>query len=158
MLTRLEVDGFKNLRDIAIEFGPFTCIAGENGAGKSNVFDAIEFLSLLASRSLMEAAQQLRSTRDDRSGDPRDLFWRGTGRGIAGDVAGNRGGGGQFIRLAAEMIVPHNGSTRLMGQAAHSGTLCLASLGVGTRLIGGATRESRFGLIHHGPTAGSRVL
>lgn len=65
MLTRLEVDGFKNLRSLAIEFGPFTCIAGENGAGKSNVFDAIEFVSLLASRSLMEAAQEVRSTRDD---------------------------------------------------------------------------------------------
>lgn len=94
MLTRLEVDGFKNLRSLAIEFGPFTCIAGENGAGKSNVFDAIEFVSLLASRSLMEAAQEVRSTRDDRSGDPRDLFWRG-------EVEG-----GETISFAAEMIVP----------------------------------------------------
>ena len=92
MLTRLEVDGFKNLHGLEIDFGPFTCIAGENGAGKSNVFDAIEFLSLLSSNSLMEAAQEVRSTRDDRPGDPRDLFWRG----------------GHLIRLAAEMIVPPN--------------------------------------------------
>ena len=92
MLTCLEVDGFKNLRGLVIEFGPFTCIAGENSAGKSNVFDAIEFLSLLSSNSLMEAAQKIRATRDERSGDPRELFWRG-----AED---------RLIRLAAEMIVP----------------------------------------------------
>ena len=48
MLTRLEADGFKNLIDFAVDFGPYTCIAGPNGVGKSNVFDAIHFLSLLA--------------------------------------------------------------------------------------------------------------
>ena len=94
MLTRLEVDGFKNLHGLEIDFGPFTCIAGENGAGKSNVFDAIEFLSLLSSRSLMEAAQEVRSTGDGRPGDPRDLFWR------------SADGSGRLMRLAAEMIVP----------------------------------------------------
>ncbi|MCP2169876.1 AAA family ATPase [Goodfellowiella coeruleoviolacea] len=52
MLTRLEVQGFKNLLDVRVEFGPFTCIAGANGIGKSNVFDAIEFLSWLASETL----------------------------------------------------------------------------------------------------------
>lgn len=45
MLTRIEVHGFKNLLNLSIDFGPFTCIAGENGTGKSNVFDAIQFLS-----------------------------------------------------------------------------------------------------------------
>ena len=107
MLTRLEVDGFKNLRDVIIEFGPFTCIAGENGAGKSNVFDAIEFLSLLASHSLMEAAQRIRSTGDDRSGDPRDLFWRGSTQSAVrtGNVSESVGTG-RLMRLAAEMIVP----------------------------------------------------
>lgn len=94
MLTRLEVDGFKNLLGLAVDFGPFTCIAGENGAGKSNVFDAIQLLALLADHSLMEAAQEVRSTRDDRTGDPRDLFWNG----LASDQ--------YSMRLAAEMIVP----------------------------------------------------
>ncbi len=37
MLTRLEVNGFKNLFGFAIDFGAFTCIAGQNGAGKSNI-------------------------------------------------------------------------------------------------------------------------
>lgn len=47
MATRLVVRGFKNL-DVDVRFGPFTCIAGPNGVGKSNVFDAIALLSALA--------------------------------------------------------------------------------------------------------------
>ncbi|WP_213450543.1 AAA family ATPase [Rhizomonospora bruguierae] len=77
MLTRLEVQGFKNLLDVTVDFGPFTCIAGANGIGKSNVFDAIEFLSYLASESLVEASQRGRSATGVRGGDPRDLFWDG---------------------------------------------------------------------------------
>ena len=46
MLTRLEVNGFKNLVDFALDFGPYTCIAGPNGVGKSNIFDAIRFFVL----------------------------------------------------------------------------------------------------------------
>jgi hypothetical protein len=77
VLTRLQVDGFKNLVDFSVDFGPFTCIAGENGVGKSNVFDAIEFLSFLADRQLMEAAQAVRGTKTASSSDIRDLFWSG---------------------------------------------------------------------------------
>ena len=60
MLTRLKVDGFKNLVGADIRFGPFTCIAGANGVGKSNLFDAIRFLSLTANYSLLEAALRVR--------------------------------------------------------------------------------------------------
>lgn len=74
MLTRLEVDGFKNLIDFSIDFGPYTCIAGPNGVGKSNIFDAIRFLSLLADRPLEEAALLVRGG-DLEVGDVRDLFW-----------------------------------------------------------------------------------
>ncbi|MGW4022143.1 AAA family ATPase [Streptomyces sp. NPDC005009] len=94
MLTRLEVHGFKNLLELSIEFGPFTCIAGENGTGKSNVFDAIQFLSLLADKSMMEATQEVRGVHGQRHGDPRDLFWKGF-------TPGNH-----RMRFAAEMIVP----------------------------------------------------
>lgn len=94
MLTRLEVDGFKNLLNLSVDFGAFTCIAGENGAGKSNVFDAIQFLSLLSSTSMMEASQEVRGVHGERLGDPRDLFWKGY---AAGE---------HRLRLAAEMIVP----------------------------------------------------
>lgn len=92
MLTRLEIEGFKNLAALTVEFGPFTCIAGENGVGKSNVFDAIQFLSLLADQPLMEAAEAVRTTRDERAGDPRELFWSGSE--------------GKKMRFVAEMIVP----------------------------------------------------
>ncbi len=56
MLTRLKVSGFKNLVDVDVRFGPFTCVAGANGVGKSNLFDAIRFLSAIADRPLIEAA------------------------------------------------------------------------------------------------------
>lgn len=48
MLTQLKVSGFKNLVDVDVHFGPFTCVAGANGVGKSNLFDAIKFLSAIA--------------------------------------------------------------------------------------------------------------
>ena len=73
MLTRLRVQGFKNLLDVDIRFGPFTCIAGPNGAGKSNLFDAILFLHLLTKHPIMEAVRRLRETKG-RSPEPRALF------------------------------------------------------------------------------------
>ena len=72
MLTRLKVSGFKNLVDTEIRFGPFTCIAGYNGVGKSNIFDAIRFLSLLADHSFVEAAKKTRG-----GGDIAGLFTSG---------------------------------------------------------------------------------
>jgi hypothetical protein len=91
MLTRIEVDGFKNLLGFSAEFGPFTCIAGPNAVGKSNLFDAIEFLSLLAEYPLEEAAQRVRAT--PGSHEPaRALFWND------GEVWVDR------IRIAVELI------------------------------------------------------
>lgn len=69
MLTRLKVSGFKNLIDTEVRFGPFTCIAGYNGVGKSNIFDAIRFLALLADHSFIDAARQIRG-----GGEPSSLF------------------------------------------------------------------------------------
>jgi predicted ATPase len=60
MLTRLKVQGFKNLRDVDIRFGFFTCIAGQNGVGKSNLFDAIQFLNNLVSMPIINAATLVR--------------------------------------------------------------------------------------------------
>ena len=76
MLTRLEVDGFKNLVAFAVGFGPYTCIAGPNGAGKSNIFDAIHFLSLLADYSILDAAVRVRARTEDTARLD-DLFFRG---------------------------------------------------------------------------------
>jgi len=75
MLTRLRVSGFKNLIDVDVSFGPFTCIAGENGVGKSNLFDAIRFLSALSEHPFLEAAKFVRDERG-HSGDRRSLFHR----------------------------------------------------------------------------------
>jgi predicted ATPase len=67
------VRGFKNLHDVEIRFGPVTCIAGANGVGKSNLFDAIHFLHLLTTNQIVEAAQKVRDTAG-RSVDPGALF------------------------------------------------------------------------------------
>lgn len=78
MLTRLRVQGFKSLIDSEVRFGPFTCIAGANGAGKSNLFDAILFLRDLADHSIVEAAHRVRDRSGSRKGDLRSLFTKTT--------------------------------------------------------------------------------
>lgn len=100
MLTRLKVTGFKNLIDVDVRFGPFTCIAGANGVGKSNLFDAIVFLSALADNTLLNAAL---SVRDDggRTTDIRSLFHR------VGDTYDTE------MSFEAEMIIPHEGTDDL---------------------------------------------
>jgi len=75
MVTRLRVQGFKNLSDLTVRFGPFTCIAGLNAAGKSNLFDAMRFLHLLAQKPIMEAVSSLRDVRG-RAPAPEELFTR----------------------------------------------------------------------------------
>lgn len=94
MLTRLKISGFKNLLDLDVQFGPFTCVAGPNGVGKSNLFDAIRFLSLLADHPLMDAAAQVRDA-GRRSRDIRGLFYR------SGDYIA------PSIDFEMEMIVPN---------------------------------------------------
>ena len=93
MLTRLQVDGFKNLLGLDVHFGPYTCIAGPNAVGKSNIFDAIEFLSLLADHTFLEATQRLR-LRGGQVVDPRSLFWN------------NAESSDPVISFGVEMIVP----------------------------------------------------
>lgn len=95
MLTRLKVSGFKNLLDLDVQFSPFTCIAGPNGVGKSNLFDAIRFISLVADHPLMEAAGQVRDA-GRRARDIRGLFYR------SGDYVA------PSMDFEMEMIVPHH--------------------------------------------------
>ena len=106
MLTRLKVKGFKNLDRIDIRLGPFTCIAGPNGVGKSNLFDAIAFLAALADKPLVEAASTVRGG-DSRRGDVRTIFRR-TGESVA-----------DTITFTAEFLIPEEGEDEL-GQVAHA--------------------------------------
>ena len=92
MLTRIEVDGFKNLVNFSLDLGPYTCIAGANGVGKSNIFDAIRFLSLLTDHTINQSALLIRSSEPD-TGEIGDLFFSANGSSA------------DRIRLAAEMIV-----------------------------------------------------
>ena len=92
MLTRLEVNGFKNLVDFSLDFGPYTCIAGPNGVGKSNIFDAIRFLSLLTEHTINDAALRIRNAGEE-TGDIADLLFYGCGERT------------DRMEFAAEMIV-----------------------------------------------------
>jgi predicted ATPase len=117
MLTRLKVSGFKNLVDLDVSFGPFTCIAGANGVGKSNLLDAIVFLSALADRTLIDAALSVRD-QGAKTGDIRGLFHR------VGDEPDPE------MSFEAEMIIPETGTDDL-GQLAHaSSTFVRYSVGL----------------------------
>ena len=72
MLTRIEIDGFKTFEGFALDLQPFSAIVGPNASGKSNLFDAIRFLSLLAQHDVRTAMQGLR-------GQPEELFRRTEG-------------------------------------------------------------------------------
>lgn len=60
MLTRLEIQGFRNLLDVDLRLGPVTVLVGRNGAGKSNLLAALRFLSLLARVPIADAISGLR--------------------------------------------------------------------------------------------------
>ena len=111
MLTRLKVSGFKNLVDVDVPLGPFTCVAGANGTGKSNLFDAIQFLSALADNTLVGAAQSVRSE-EGRTSDVRNLFHRTSD---TDSLA---------MSLEAEMIISEEGVDDL-GQEAKATTTLL---------------------------------
>jgi predicted ATPase len=66
MITRLEVDGFKSLRDFAVDLEPFTVFIGPNSAGKTNILDALELLSRLTSGSIGDAFKEGRGKSVDQ--------------------------------------------------------------------------------------------
>ena len=124
MLTRLKVTGFKNLVDVDVRFGPFTCIAGINGVGKSNLFDAIMFLSLLADKPLLDAAKLVRDE-EGRTSDIRSLFHR------VGNEFSN------IMAFEAEMIVPQHGIDDLGQEAQASITSLRYAITIGYRAENG---------------------
>ena len=90
MLVSLSIWNFKSIREAQVRFGPFTCFIGHNGVGKSNLFDAIHFLSSLARRDVVEAAAEVRSASGGGQ-SPLDLVF---GRDPA-----------RKVRLQADMLV-----------------------------------------------------
>jgi predicted ATPase len=87
VLTRIEIDGFKTFEDFAVDLAPFAVILGSNAAGKSNLFDAIQLLSHLATQDVNEAIKRMR-------GEPIELF-----RCTEGD------GYGKSMRFAVEVLI-----------------------------------------------------
>lgn len=136
MLTRIEVKGFKNLQDVNVEFGAFTCIAGPNGIGKSNVFDAIMFLAHTARRPLHEACQLIRGSAETRSVDPRELFWNGFT-----ETAPE-------MQFAVEMIVPRVVEDDLGAQTEIKTTFLRYELGLGYEEPDGPAGTGRLILKH----------
>lgn len=94
MLTRLSIKGFKSLIDAEVVFGPLTCIAGLNAAGKSNLLDAIMFLSDLADFSILESAIRVRDRSGLRKGEATAIFSR------------TPTGSTRSIDIEAEFLVP----------------------------------------------------
>ncbi len=147
MLTRLRVKGFKNLMDVDVPLGPFTCIAGANAVGKSNLFDAITFLAALADRPLLDAALAVQS--DSRnSGDVRALF-RHVGSEYADEMS-----------FEAEMLIPPHGSDDLGQPAKATITFVKYFLALGRRSGGGGAPqglEIRREELAHIQDAGARL-
>jgi len=75
MITRIKINGFKSMLNTDLYFGPFTCITGANAIGKSNLFDAIKFLSKLADHSILQAAKSIRSE-DQKHSNFTDIFFK----------------------------------------------------------------------------------
>ena len=75
MITRIKINGFKSLLETELFFNSFTCIAGVNAVGKSNLFDAITFLSNLADNTIIQSAKSVRSENQKHS-NFKDIFFR----------------------------------------------------------------------------------
>jgi len=91
MLISIEIHNFKSIRSSKVRFGSLTCVIGYNGVGKSNLFDAIHFLSLLSERDISQASSEIRRSGSGNS-TPLDLIY---GRDPT-----------LPIRLKVDMIVP----------------------------------------------------
>ena len=90
MLTRIEIDGFKTFENFELDLRPFSAVVGPNASGKSNLFDALRFLSLLSQTDIRSAMQDLR-------GEPEELFRRTTA------------GLSDTIRFAVEVLLDSDG-------------------------------------------------
>lgn len=130
MLTRLRVTGFKNLVDVDVRFGPFTCIAGLNGVGKSNLFDAILLLSALSEKTLLESITGVRG--ETIAADASRVFTAG------------RDYRAEEISIEADLIISPRGRDDLDQEAEAKSTY--ATYGVTLRVEPGAQGSPRIAL------------
>lgn len=63
MIQRIEINGFKSLREFEIEMGAVNVFIGANGSGKSNILEAIGVLSAAASGRIDDEALMRRGVR-----------------------------------------------------------------------------------------------
>lgn len=134
MLTRLRVNGFKNLIGVDLYFGPFTCIAGANAVGKSNLFDAILFFRSLMEMPIMDAAMAVRDDRGSMA-DVRHLFTQ------------TADGSCLPITLEAEMLVPPEGADYLDQPAEAKTTFLVYRLELRYRPAEGTSTRPRVELV-----------
>jgi predicted ATPase len=71
MIQRVEIQGYKSLRDVTIHLQPLTVIFGPNAAGKSNLFDVLALLSRIVQ------GQPLNLAFEGHRGDPAESFYYG---------------------------------------------------------------------------------
>lgn len=58
-VTKIKLSGFKSIADVELnDLTPFSVFAGANGAGKSNFFDALMFLSTVVTLGATQALRQ----------------------------------------------------------------------------------------------------
>lgn len=91
MLTRIEIDGFKTFEGFALDLKPLTAIVGPNASGKSNLFDAMRFISALAESDIRSAMKGLR-------GEPEEFFRQ------------TAGGASNTISFAVEVFLDNKGT------------------------------------------------
>ncbi len=95
MITRIEIDGFKSFQDFSLDLRPFTVVIGTNAGGKSNLVEALLFLSRLSRLPRSNAYEAVEEVR----GRTAMLFrQRGDGSRV------------ERIRLAVEMLLDHRPS------------------------------------------------
>ncbi|WP_435058990.1 AAA family ATPase [Streptomyces sp. bgisy060] len=73
MITQIRIDGFKSFRHFSLDVPPTLIMLGANGAGKSNLFDALRLVAGTADRGFEE------TVRSDPRLTPARFFHKGAG-------------------------------------------------------------------------------
>jgi predicted ATPase len=71
MIRRVKINGYKSFNNLDLELKPLSIIFGPNASGKSNLLDALHFLSQAVTQ------KNLKSAFDDHRGLPLESFYRG---------------------------------------------------------------------------------